>query len=179
MQFFYFFPTGTTAISAAHSLFEGAIGIPISLEVFVFGIPEIQPDEISWTNPSGQIIRATSGIAFLDGGTRLLLEALVLSDNGTYHVQINREGMSVSDTLDLLIHSKLNNSTIDNNDSTNNKNNNNSNDNTILLYEICDSHRINCFIAGHIVRPKCLSLKWAKRAIRDISWPLVSCMYII
>lgn len=102
------------AIIPAHSLFEGAIGTPVSLEIHVFGIPEIQSDEIWWINPSQQINRETSGVTFLDGKTRLLIESLVMSDNGTYFVQILRRGRAVHISFDLLVHSKLSGSNDDN-----------------------------------------------------------------
>lgn len=97
--------TGTLAINSEQPLYEATIGNTISITVYAFGIPPIQPEEIIWINPQGRTITNRGGTTFHDNGTHLMIEGVDIDDNGTFHAQIIRTTV-VSTSIDLLVHSK-------------------------------------------------------------------------
>lgn len=99
-------PTGSVGINSEHSLYEAVVGSTISLGIHVAGFPPLSAEEIEWHNPHDSVIASGRALTLLNNKTRLQIQGVQFTDNGTYSIQINRPFHNVSTTIDLIVHSK-------------------------------------------------------------------------
>lgn len=82
---------GSIAICPVESTPTVHPGGNVTLSVYVFGIPAVQPNEISWIGPQLNTIVSGGRFTLLNGNRGLNIQGAQNEDSGNYHINLARQ----------------------------------------------------------------------------------------